>query len=390
MHTASFNPAAGGKLAGVLFALMLVTFVVESQLTQYVQTDLGFRQPYFVFYIVHSAFAIMWPLHFLFLVISSKDSPRAIIRGLYVSLAEHIAPTVFDSPASFPIWGSLRLVVILSLFVSVPALLWFVAITQAPLPDVTALWNTNAFFAYILTVRLFGLRWEARRLLSVVIATAGAALVVYGSSGAPASADAGVSAAETRMALIGDLLTLIASVIYGIYQVLYKMYAAPPDHLEPIPADAAYEPIVSAMDDPAETPIFDKPEMVYPPPFGLYANALTSAIGVCTFVLLWVPIPILHYYGLETFHLPADIKTVSVIACIALSGVAFNATLMILLGLWGPIVTSVGNLLTIVLVFISDIIFGGSVQSVTGWSLLGSGAIIVAFGVLAYDILRKQ
>jgi len=59
---------------------------------------------------------------------------------------------------------------------------------------------------------------------------------------------------------------------------------------------------------------------------------------------------------------------------------------MILLGVWGPIVTSVGSLLTIVLVFLSDIIFGGAVETITLWSLGGSGIIVVAFAVLAYDI----
>lgn len=34
----------------------------------------------------------------------------------------------------------------------------------------------------------------------------------------------------------------------------------------------------------------------------------------------------------------------------------------VLLGVWGPIVTSVGSLLTIVLVFISDAIFGGCTE----------------------------
>ena len=55
----------------------------------------------------------------------------------------------------------------------------------------------------------------------------------------------------------------------------------------------------------------------------------------------------------------------------------------ILLGVWGPVVTSVGNLLTIVLVFLSDIIFGGAVDTITIWSVLGSSAIVVAFGILA-------
>lgn len=54
--------------------------------------------------------------------------------------------------------------------------------------------------------------------------------------------------------------------------------------------------------------------------------------------------------------------------------------------MWGPIITSVGNLLTIVLVFFSDVIFGAGIQAVTGWSLVGCGAIIAAFGVLAYDM----
>lgn len=63
------QPLSTGKWAAILFAFTLVAFVVESQLTQvrfhwvlycekvilthflpsqYVQTDLGFRQPYFV------------------------------------------------------------------------------------------------------------------------------------------------------------------------------------------------------------------------------------------------------------------------------------------------------------------------------------------------------
>ena len=48
--------------------------------------------------------------------------------------------------------------------------------------------------------------------------------------------------------------------------------------------------------------------------------------------------------------------------------------------------TSVGNLLTIVLVFVSDILFGGGAETITLWSLIGSAAIVVAFGVLAWDM----
>ena len=55
---------------------------------------------------------------------------------------------------------------------------------------------------------------------------------------------------------------------------------------------------------------------------------------------------------------------------------------MILLSLWGPVVVSVGNLLTIVLVFISDILFGAGLSAVTLFSVIGSVGIMAAFAVL--------
>ena len=59
-----------------------------------------------------------------------------------------------------------------------------------------------------------------------------------------------------------------------------------------------------------------------------------------------------------------------------------------LLGIWGPIVVSVGNLLTIVLVLLSDITVGQGVEVITRWNLAGSGAIVAAFGILVYDMIQ--
>lgn len=123
-----------------------------------------------------------------------------------------------------------------------------------------------------------------------------------------------------------------------MYQVLYKIYAAlptDPSELGVTPSDlSAYEPIASGETEeswdvaiPSEDTKSDT--MIYPPPFGLYANFLTSSIGVCTFFLLWIPLPILHILDLEKFRLPTDITTISVIAAICLSGVVFNAGLMV-------------------------------------------------------------
>lgn len=83
-------------------------------------------------YTVHCAFAIMCPLNFLFLMAKSSDSPRSIYNGLRFALTEHISATRFDKPLSFPVWGFVRLAVILAVSISIPALLWFIAITLAP------------------------------------------------------------------------------------------------------------------------------------------------------------------------------------------------------------------------------------------------------------------
>jgi hypothetical protein len=48
----------------------------------------------------------------------------------------------------------------------------------------------------------------------------------------------------------------------------------------------------------------------------------------------------------------------------------------------------VGNLLTIVLVLVSDVLLGGATDVITVWSLIGAGVIVAAFGVLAYDMFN--
>jgi drug/metabolite transporter (DMT)-like permease len=103
--------------------------------------------------------------------------------------------------------------------------------------DVTAIWSTNAFFAYLISVKAFSLKWQPIRLVAVSFATLGVIAVVYGgSTSSPPTADAVVKSTDTlrkdsippSAPLVGDLLTLIASVGYGLYQVLYKKYIAMP------------------------------------------------------------------------------------------------------------------------------------------------------------------
>ncbi len=205
--------------------------------------------------------------------------------------------------------------------------------------DVTALWNTNALFAYVFTVYLFGHKWDARRLLAVLIATAGAAVVVYGDSGSGKKSSESLAAPAVeegpRAPLIGDLLTLVASLLYAAYQVAYKAYAALPNDPEVV-ADDMYSPLAVSPDEPiddlevgSDAVIWSHAHIIDPLPFGLHPNLLTLGIGICTLLVFWVPIPVLHILGIEPFELPHRDITYAAIGGIVLSGAIFNAGFMV-------------------------------------------------------------
>lgn len=384
----------GGPLAIGLFTASLIAFVTETQLTQYVQTDLGYRQPFFLFYLVHSSFTIIFPLHLLYLLATTEYTAISLFKGLRFAITNHLIPDKSPTTVKFPYYKFFRLAMILTVGITFPALLWFAAVSLASVSDVTAIWNTNAFFAYLISVKLFKLRWEARRLVAVSLATLGVIAVVYG--GTTTSTKKGTTSDfvfKPTAPLFGNLLTLVASFGYGLYQVLYKIYAALPSDPEVV-SDGLYQEVSGEDGIRGPDPNHDlgsiQEDAVYPPPFGFHPNLLTSVMGFFTFILLWIPIPFLHYSGAEIFRLPPNFFTVLSISGIALGGVVFNAGFMVLLGIWGPIIVSVGNLLTIVLVLISDCVFGSGTDTLTIWSLLGSGGIVLAFGVLAYDMFTKR
>jgi hypothetical protein len=57
----------------------------------------------------------------------------------------------------------------------------------------------------------------------------------------------------------------------------------------------------------------------------------------------------------------------------------------VLLALWGPVLATVANLLTIVLVFLSDTIIGHAKDNVTVPSLGGAAMIVCPFAVLVTE-----
>ena len=171
-------------------------------------------------------------------------------------------------------------------------------------------------------------------MFAVIIATLGVLTVVYGGTTALSPrlqlVEANLSSAPAPF--VGDMLTLVASVLYGLYQVLYKRYIALPFDPESTTESGHYQPLPERTNttlDEETAAILRADDVVYPPPFGLHPNLITATIGLCTLLLFWIPIPLLHYYQIETFRLPPNGGTLLAIAGIAASGVVFNAGLMV-------------------------------------------------------------
>lgn len=152
---------------------------------------------------------------------------------------------------------------------------WYVAVNMTTPSDLTAIYNCSAFFAYAFSVPLLNEKPRFDKIFSVVVAVVGVLVVAYGDSGAPddtaGPGSEGKHEADNR--LLGNIIIGIGSVLYGLYEVLYKKYACPPEGTSP-----------------GRSMIF--------------ANAVGSLLGCFTLFVLWVPLPILHVLGWETFQWP--------------------------------------------------------------------------------------
>ncbi|PVF97310.1 hypothetical protein CPB86DRAFT_785943 [Serendipita vermifera] len=453
-------PKLGGRAALLLFIAILIAFVVQSSATQHVQTNLGFRHPYLIFYIAHSCFSLIFPLHLALLKVVS-DKPTSYYISLMLHTFRINFPITTDPNTTRSAFLTQKIVttILLTIAIALPGLLWYIAVSLGPsISDVTAIWNTSALWAYILSVAMLSVdsgtdapsawwkRLELRKLVVIAMACTGVAVVVY--SGSDSSSDKKETSeekdkSELSAPLVGDLLTVLASVLYALVQVLYKKYIALPN--EPSEAavyteytalgrgetqdgessplvtyQAPLSPIADRAEDEdsegrqreqqrqptdSEEPRGVPSDPSSPPPFeetlpfGLYPNFVTSLVGFATLLLFW-PLALLDWLSSSSTSSIAvsavadtsfldKYEIILSIALIASAGLVWNGGYLVLLALWGPVLSSVGNLLTIVLMLLVEIlILSAPVPS--GWSILGCCMIASGFGLLVWEIMRPN
>ncbi|KAL0092524.1 hypothetical protein J3Q64DRAFT_1633677 [Phycomyces blakesleeanus] len=329
---ASFKTKSRSVIATVMLTICIVSFVLQTELAQYVQQTTDYQKPYFI---------LGWP-----------TKPSAAL-GHVIETAGHCKNELAQSLLELQgrVKGenttnrlSIRFIIStglwLAILLTLPAYLWYVSVNLTSMSNLTAIYNTGCFFAYVFSVWLLHDRLMATKIAAILLCMIGVFLMAFWTPGdQPAQSQT-----------LGISVAVLGAALYGFYEVYYKKYASP--------SQASV----------------------------LFANTVTGAIGIITLLILWIPLPVLHFSGYETFELP-DLETFVYILGIASMSVVYNATFMCVIALVNPVFAAVGVMLTVPAVAVTDVLVTGVM--VPGSTLVGSILILIGFYILNRQVKNE-
>jgi drug/metabolite transporter (DMT)-like permease len=359
--------------AAFFLVLSLISFVIQTETAVYIQHTLKWKKAYCMLWLTHSSWSLLWPTQLLIIRLQKRKLswPAFWRRHTYLvrSTAQMVQhQTLHLSPhltALSPWRYMFKTTTFVTSFLTVAGASWYVAVDMTSPSDLTAIYNCSAFFAYVFSILLLKDKLRLDKILSVGLAILGVLIVAYGDSSAPKSPSHGGGGSggsnhspdtEAQNRPLGNLVIGVGSVMYGLYEVLYKRFACPPEGCSP----------GRGM---------------------IFANTFGSMIGCFTFCVLWIPIPILHFTGIEIFELPRG-EAASLLFISTLSNAVFSGSFLVLMSLTSPVLSSVAALLTIFLVAIVDWGITGIGLSLA--AMVGGAAIVIAFGMLSWATYREM
>ena len=315
-------------------------------------------------YLTHGSWIILWPFQLLVLKAYKPNQPWPIfmkshLHHLRTTARMILAGTQHLSPSQAKVDPTpyiIRRVLFITCALTIAGSTWYIAVNMTTPSDLTAIYNCSAFFAYVFSILLLGESIRRDKIFSVIIACIGVLIVAYGDTAASESDnDTAADPAAANRAL-GNMIIGVGSIMYGFYEVVYKKIACPP-------AGVSSKRTIT------------------------FSNAVGSGLGAVTLLLLWIPIPILHVLGWETFELPRG-PAASLMLLNVFSNAVFSGSFLVLISLTSPVLSSVAALLTIFLVAIVDWLWTG--VPLTGAAVVGGSVITAAFALLAWSTWREM
>lgn len=347
--------------AAFFLVISLISFCVQTELSAYIQHDLGWDKAYCMMYFTHGSWVVLWPVQLAILRIQKRDLPWDVFWKRHMHMLKTTAIMVETQTLDVfrpsiqnrarPLRYLIRFTVLITCSLTVAGLSWYIAVSLTTPSDLTAIYNCSAFFAYVFSVPLLREPLRLDKSIAVLIAIGGVLVVAYGDTKSEGTQDV-----EASHRFVGNLIIGVGSVLYGLYEVLYKRFACPPEGVSP----------VRGM---------------------IFANTFGSCIGLFTLTVLWIPLPIIHFLGIEKFELPVA-STCWLILLAVLANATFSGSFLVLISLTSPVLSSVAALLTIFIVAIVDWMITGEPLSFA--ALVGGTMIIVAFLGLSYSTYREM
>ncbi|WEW56686.1 hypothetical protein PRK78_002134 [Emydomyces testavorans] len=255
-----------------------------------------------------------------------------------------------------PIRYIIRTIALITSALTIAGGSWYVAVNLTTGSDLTAIYNCSAFFAYAFSIPLLNDKLRFDKVFSVGIAIIGVIIVAYGGGhpgGIPPSETESTKASNRAL---GNIIIGVGSILYGLYEVLYKRLACPPEGTSPGRGV-------------------------------IFANTIASLIGAFTLLVLWIPLPILHVLGWERFEWPHG-EAGWLLFISTLSNATFSGSFLVLISLTSPVLSSVAALLTIFIVALVD--WKLNDKRLSGASITGGILIIIAFLLLSWSTYREM
>ncbi|CDS04825.1 hypothetical protein LRAMOSA07355 [Lichtheimia ramosa] len=301
-------------------------------------------------WVSHCGYIFMGALQLIAECIARRHMPHKNIVHLIRLTIKECKQEVIESAATLEsrprqwIYRIMAITVLLTL----PAYLWFVSVNLTTMSTLTAIYNTGCFFAYLFSILILGDPIMRSKVMAVLLCIIGVGIMAYWAD--DNDNDNGDDKSGI-MGLLGILVATTCAATYGFYEVFYKKIASPAQ------------------------------------PSVLFANVVTTGIGLATLLLLWIPIPLLHWTGYETFQMPDPI-TFGYILCVGSMSVIYNATFMCVIALANPVFAAVGVMLTVPAVAIVDVLVTGVMIPTA--TIVGSILILIGFYILNRDMKNND
>ncbi|KAJ5852410.1 uncharacterized protein N7529_011795 [Penicillium soppii] len=350
-HDAALATRKKYMIASGFLLLSLASFVVQTETASYIQNDLGWKKPYCMLYITHGSWSLLWLVQLGILRLQKRKLSWDAFWRRHVSLIRTTAQMVASQEVHLstrsanrsPIRYMVKTTAFVTSALTIAGGSWYVAVNMTTASDLTAIYNCSAFFAYAFSIPLLNEKLRFDKVFSVAVATIGVMVVAYGDRPEKKVSKGGTTSDDgAQNRLLGNI-------------VLYKRFACPPEGTSPGRGT-------------------------------IFANTFGSLIGSFTLLVLWIPIPLLHWLGWETFEWPTGEAAWMLIISVA-ANATFSGSFLVLISLTSPVLSSVAALLTIFLVALVDWFRTGDPLSMA--SIIGGILIMIAFFMLSFSTYRE-